>query len=249
MHDYLSKRKRNSTQTTEDHGERVGETVLKQALKGLVDLYEAQNADIPIHLRPQHPRSDGVRDIVKCVALSKVKRLRTSYSDRGVNTVLDGYTPEDHDRIIRYTYRNDAFPGMKNSQLTSLRIRLAQLMGHACFARGDTRRNIEFADLFCMSTPEETYAPCQRPVVAVVAVSRNGKTNRYGKIQYAAMFRHRLVHLCPIGAMAQWFFYRFHVLREQWPDFCRPCKWHEIKLFQVCSIEFTPVGPLFALNH
>lgn len=56
------------------------------------------------------------------------------------------------------------------------------------------------------------------------------KTNQEGKAQYGVAFRNKDVQYCPVGSVAFWLFYRFHVLSEPWPNFSNRREWYSIKL-------------------
>lgn len=74
----------------------------------------------------------------------------------------------------------------------------------------------------------------------------NAKTNQSGKVEEQGAIRHRLVELCPIGALALHFFVQFHLLKNEtydWtPDFSPASQaagygpygrreWHKYKVF------------------
>jgi hypothetical protein len=54
---------------------------------------------------------------------------------------------------------------------------------------------------------------------ALVVLSDNAKHNQAGRTDESGAFRHRLVELCPVGALAMLFFAYFHILKYEVPDF------------------------------
>src|SRR5436190_7133437 len=46
------------------------------------------------------------------------------------------------------------------------------------------------------------------------------KTNQEGKAQYGVAFRNKEVQYCPVGGVALWIFYRYHVMNELGPTSC-----------------------------
>lgn len=43
-------------------------------------------------------------------------------------------------------------------------------------------------------------------------------------------FRNKEVQYCPVGGVALWIFYRYHIMNEPWPDFTCPLVWYRTKL-------------------
>ena len=56
------------------------------------------------------------------------------------------------------------------------------------------------------------------------------KTNQEGKAQYGVAFRNKEVQYCPVGGVALWIFYRYHIMNEPWPNFMYPDVWYNTKL-------------------
>jgi hypothetical protein len=108
-----------------------------------------------------------------------------------------------------------------------LRTRLDLLLGHFLALRGETRRAAELADLCRLIHPEaEGVSQC----VSVVLTILNGKTNKFAKRQYGAAMRHKNPLLCTMGALAQYFFFRWHCSGEEVPSFNRRRDWYTIKV-------------------
>jgi hypothetical protein len=108
-----------------------------------------------------------------------------------------------------------------------LRTQLDIHLGHFFVTRGETRRNAELADLSHLEYPSsEGPTPC----LATILTMSNGKTNKYGKKQYMGAMRHKNFLLCSTGALARYFFWRWHQTDEAFPDFRDPPSWYNIKV-------------------
>jgi hypothetical protein len=59
-------------------------------------------------------------------------------------------------------------------------------------------RSAELADYFLWDIPSENELP---KIPVLVLSMRSGKTNQFGKLQYAAMARCRNVWTCPVGSI------------------------------------------------
>ena len=115
-----------------------------------------------------------------------------------------------------FSYKNDH--GMRN--------RTCQLLLHHNVMRWDNGKMIELPDIFSLLCDDEGPQQC----LAVVMNLRQGKTNKYGRLEYNGMFRNKDVRICGVGALAMWFFWRFHVMNEPCPDFSDPKAWFHIKV-------------------
>jgi len=59
-------------------------------------------------------------------------------------------------------------------------------------------------------------------------VWRKSKKNQFGKVQQNALLRHSSVISCPFGTLALYFFYRFHIQGDPWPDFSEASHWYDL---------------------
>jgi hypothetical protein len=143
------------------------------------------------------PRSEAVKEFLKTYAHSERQRKRDEYTDRGIGTLQDGYTTEQHIKISNYYL-------MENS-LVGLRSRFDHLYGHACTLRGLDRRDAELADLFSIDLPQMKWHS-----KAYITLMDHGKTNQAGRKEVGAMIRHKNLDICPVSAMFQYLFARFY---------------------------------------
>jgi Centromere DNA-binding protein complex CBF3 subunit, domain 2 len=58
---------------------------------------------------------------------------------------------------------------------------------------------------------------------------------------YNAAMRHKDVHLCTMGALAQYLFWRWHIVGEDPPDFSSHKSWYELKIL-VGANRFKPLS-------
>jgi len=85
----------------------------------------------------------------------------------------------------------------------------------------------ELADLSLLKWPDdEGPTPCY----AVVLQINNGKTNKHGKKQFMGAMRHKDPLQCTMGALAQYFYWRWHIAGEAPPVFQSRKDWYTTKL-------------------
>ncbi|KAG1444101.1 hypothetical protein G6F56_010431 [Rhizopus delemar] len=95
-------------------------------------------------------------------------------------------------------------------------------------ARGESKRKMQLPDLFLIELLNEG----PTPFWALIATMSEGKTNQHDRIGYGSVIRHLDVESCPIGAMTLYFFSRFELKGESFPDFSRRQNWYEIHVFK-----------------
>ncbi|OWY95705.1 hypothetical protein PHMEG_00034222, partial [Phytophthora megakarya] len=203
------KSKRNSEKT-------VGGSTVCGYVNALVDLYNQQ-----VTLRTNsnaHPRTTAVKQLIKNVQAQNTETKKKNYEDRGIGSLLDGYSSAEQFQQIC-----DAF-----FTLDDLRGRAAFLLSHFGLLRGENIRDLEFADMFSQVLDGEGFQTC----TALVILIQHGKTNTFGKLQHVGYMRNKNVHVCPVGAAAFYFFQLFHVDREPFPSFKKAKDWYDIKLLR-----------------
>jgi hypothetical protein len=101
------------------------------------------------------------------------------------------------------------------------------LFGHYLVLRGENRRIAELADLAVLQYPlTEGPTACFAIVLQITA----GKTNKSGSAEYIGAMRHKNPLLCSIGALAQYFYWRWHISSEEPPIFKNRQSWYGTKL-------------------
>jgi hypothetical protein len=78
--------------------------------------------------------------------------------------------------------------------------------------------------MFSLQLENEGPSTCN----ALVMVLGQGKTNQYGKVEYGAVLRNKNVSCCAINALAMYFFYRWHISDEIFPDLLTKQTWYDI---------------------
>lgn len=186
-------------------------------VKAVVNLYNIQ-VSIGNNSHP-HPRNKVLRDFLNTLSIKEVKRKRDQYEDRGAHTLTDGYNLREHQSIC--------FRLLSNSFL-DCRTRVDWLVGHSTISRGESKRMIQLPDLFMLELEREGPSLCN----ALVITMNHGKMNQHGKIEYGSFIRHVDVNVCPFGAVALYFFTRFHLEKEAFPDFTTREAWYDIHLLK-----------------
>jgi hypothetical protein len=65
-----------------------------------------------------------------------------------------------------------------------------------------------------------------------LTTSNIGKTNQHGRLEYGAALRHRDYRSCLVGALATYFFWRWHCSGESFPCFRTSQDWYNIKVLK-----------------
>jgi hypothetical protein len=217
----------NNTQNESVFGELDYSTVSAYACS-VVDLWKTQrqlgmnNSD--------HPRDESVKTLLGLVHKEKTKRKKAQFVDRGKNGLLDGYTTNDEIELISLFFWNK-----KGCCGAALRDRMLFLLSHACLLRGDDARRAELADMFSvkMDFTDTSYISVGqgegRPMALVILIN-NGKTNQTGRMEYGGALRHKNYLICPVSSCAFYFFWRFHVHDESFPNLEVSRDWFDIKM-------------------
>ncbi|CEI94485.1 hypothetical protein RMCBS344292_08695 [Rhizopus microsporus] len=153
-------------------------------VKAIADMYSKQKT---LGLNPHGPaRGPLVRAFLDTIEKEKVKSKRQNFEDRGKNTLNDGYTKQELEKV------SDYFLTKKNDPL-GRRDRFCFLISHAMLCRSQTAVGMQFADLFSLVLENQGVSEC----IALVAAITFGKTNQHGKIGYDSSVRHRDVEPFP----------------------------------------------------
>ncbi|KAF1985653.1 hypothetical protein K402DRAFT_334169, partial [Aulographum hederae CBS 113979] len=129
-------------------------------------------------------RTPGITSMLKNRKMKEAQRKRDEFVDRGVGTLLDGYTEEE---LLRCRKRHTA-PQWASYHRTVLDL----LWGQALVLRGESFRKAELCDLFTLPIKNQGATACP----SLVLIMDNGKTNPFGKLQYNAAIRHKNHLLC-----------------------------------------------------
>lgn len=149
---------------------------------------------------------------------------KTKHEDRGTGTIMDGYTTTDQiASIVNFHFSQNSTKNLRNS--------LAFLLSHYCLLRGESARKAELPDLQVVNLEGEGSVRCP----AMVLVMRQGKTNKHGKLEVGACLRNARVKICPFMMLGTYFFARFQMDNEPFPNFGRSENWFNVKVLKHLS--------------
>jgi hypothetical protein len=100
-------------------------------------------------------------------------------------------------------YRTFDLYFMRNNK-ESLRDIVAQELGMFALLRSGDQRRIGLSKLSAKAFQNEGPTPC----FAVVITTREGKTNKHEKVQYAAMMGNKDINICPVFFLSIYLFCR-----------------------------------------
>jgi hypothetical protein len=116
---------------------------------------------------------------------------------------------------------------MPGSVESYLRTAAEHLLGHATVTQGESRRDVQLADLILIELENEgpkpdDLAPC------MVMSRRQGKRNQYGKVEYMGCMR----NANPLSSLAFYFFSRWGKDdAESFPSFRQPEDYYNLYVF------------------
>ena len=174
----------------------------------------------------EHPRSALVKKFLENRRAEKFHVNRRNRKDRGIGSLLDGYSTLDGlSSVLEAGLRlHNSSKGLRNVA--------AFAFSHSVLLRGDNIREMELANLFCVTLDDEGPEAIDIPK-ALVASLLKSKTNTEGRTDYSACLRHMDVRCCSIGWIALYLFVRWNPFFgiESFPDFDADRNWFEIKVF------------------
>jgi hypothetical protein len=160
--------------------------------------------------------------------VEKVAREDIDLMDRGVGTMSDVATIAEMDRIASFFWSVNTEAGLK--------FRADFMMSKGLSCRGDNLRRLKLSEIGIVEHPNVG------PNGAMVwrAAWRRSKKNQYGNVEQSTMLRykrlitirHKDVRLCPVGSLAFYFFARFQIGDEPWPDFEKRAGWYNIHVIK-----------------
>ena len=198
---------------TNSNGEAIKRTLNYNSIEGyvssLMSLWQVQYAVRPIGSSNEAPnRNNALKNLLRNHRTKEASRRREQYMDRGVGTLLDGYTIEELRKCVRYCWSSGHASKKRRNTGTPesyLRTVVDLLFGHSMLLRGESRRMAELPDLFTIRLPHAGTTPCW----AMLLIMDNGKTNHFGKLQYGTVVRNKDPYLCLMGQLAFYLFYRW----------------------------------------
>ncbi|DAZ99398.1 TPA: hypothetical protein N0F65_005300 [Lagenidium giganteum] len=153
---------------------RLGLPSMLNHVNAIVDLYNSQVSMLaPGVAQPEHPRNRSVKQFLAIYRRDQDNRRKNERVDLGIGTVLDGYTMDQHRRLCQYL--------LKQNTIEGFRTRADHMIAVGMMLRGDERRNADLCDLYSL---ELDGSEGLTPAKAVILVSRQGKLNKCGRIEY-----------------------------------------------------------------
>lgn len=220
--------------TTTD-GESIKQTIGISSIRGyvaaIVDLWSFQKNYGENH-HPT-PRGATLSSLLASYARRETIRKRHQFTDRAAGTMQDGYNHEKMIELVQFCWQGwmqaaDKKHRKPQAVESYLRTVVDFLLSHNMLLRGESRRNLELADLFTISLPHEGPTPCW----PMIMIMNNGKTNPFGRLEYMGVMRHQDPLLCTMGQMAFYLFYRWNIVREPPPQFKQRQQWYGLHLLR-----------------
>ena len=169
-----------------------------------------------------------IRAFVEDIHIKRADIRRAAYEDRAIAGLKDGYTEKEFLSLSECLLGRQ-IDGRVIGREQALRTRLDMLLMHCMMLRSETTRAAELADfesiLLMNEGPEDAFAVVMRQRGGKTKDRKDGSNNR--KTHYHGFLRHKNVRLCPVGALSQWFFYRWEISRETPPDFRSRGSWYK----------------------
>ena len=188
-------------------------------VSAIVDLWQYQKNSLCNN--HESPRTKAITQLLSLVRKRESKDNRRANVDRTKSS--NGYTTvKEVSDIAMQMYSN-----AEQYYKYSFRNSIAFLMAHYLLLRGESVRNLEFADLQYQEYPK-IGAEGSYPVLTMIF--NQGKTNKYNKTQTGAAMRNKVVEICPFMAMSFHFFWRWHCEKESFPDMSSNGKWFKLKV-------------------
>ncbi|CAD6951259.1 unnamed protein product, partial [Tilletia caries] len=149
------------------------------------------------------PRGGALKSYMDSLGREEATRKRDAMDDRQEGTIQDGYSHHIFSRI------NSHYLAMTTIS-------------------GETIRGAQLADMFVLPMPNEGAQPCH----AVVLITAQGKTNQFGRLEYAGCLRYKNVLEYPQSALAIYLFEHFQCANKPFPSFARREDWYRIYLLK-----------------
>jgi len=197
---------------------------VRSYITAITDLYRTQKA-LGMNSHPS-PREDNVREYLKSLQRRDAQQDKASYADKGRDTLLDGYTEQEFDRVCCELWaQTSAAPECHLRTLVDL------LLGHYMLTRGGDRRAAEISDLFTFEFEEEGPTRC----MPLIFTTRAGKQNQHGRLETAGALRNQKPVICMLSGLAFYLLYRWDLTEEPFPDFTQRSAWYDIRLIKGSS--------------
>jgi hypothetical protein len=183
------------------------------------------------------PRVDNAREYLRSLQRRDARRDREQYADKGRDTLLDGYTEDEFERLCSELWSHGAATESAGSSSVAsaassvechFRTLVDILLGHYMLTRGGDRRSAEISDLFTFELKGEGPTRC----MPLIFTTRAGKQNQHGRLETIGALRHRKPLLCVLSSLAFYLLYRWDLGQEAFPDLSQRSAWYGIRLIK-----------------
>jgi hypothetical protein len=172
-------------------------------------------------LGPPLTKDDNVRMMTTNVARTQHEYDEKSEKDPQQGTAADTLTREEFQRCTDWLEA-------KQWDHQAVRYNAMIKVSRQALYRGDDARRCRLGDLFLVHMPHTSIGP--DPCVSLCLLSRASKVNGYQRTEYGFMFRGADPEYCAQGALALYFYTRYHLLSEPPPDFTKK-DWFKVKIW------------------
>ncbi|XP_044717917.1 centromere DNA-binding protein complex CBF3 subunit [Hirsutella rhossiliensis] len=217
----LKVRSRKAATDTPQDETRLAWRSVRTYVTAITDLYRTQKA-LGMNTHPS-PREDNVREYLKSLQRRDAQRDRENYADKGRDTLLDGYSESEFERVCHELWAHSG-----TSPECHFRTLVDLLFGHYLLTRGGDRRAAEISDLFTFEFAGEGSTRC----MPLIFTTRAGKQNQHGRLETAGAYRNRNPLICILGGLSFYLLYRWDLGSEPFPDFSRRSSWYDIRLIK-----------------
>jgi hypothetical protein len=154
--------------------------VVKTHLNAITELYNTQNIKEP---NKSALRNKVVKQYLAVISMQSYEREKKEYRDKGVGSLMDGYSESD---IIRIA---SAFLDDRSMEV-GLRDRFDFLLGDAMLHRGDEKRKAELSDFSFVNVSMDSIGP--NSAFVLLMGMKNSKMN---KVIFAFKILVRILHI------------------------------------------------------
>jgi hypothetical protein len=217
----LKVRSRRASAGTPQDETRLAWRSVRTYVTAITDLYRTQRA-LGMNTHPS-PREDNVREYLKSLQRRDAQRDKENYADKGRDTLLDGYSEAEFDRVCHELW---AHSGITTE--CHFRTLVDLLFGHYLLTRGGDRRAAEISDLFTFEFAGEGSTRC----MPLIFTTRAGKQNQHGRLETAGAYRNRNPLICILSGLSFYLLCRWDLGSETFPDFSQRSSWYDIKLIK-----------------
>ncbi|CEP17888.1 hypothetical protein [Parasitella parasitica] len=196
---------------------------IKMHTKALINLWNHQRITEPERTNQNHPRGYSIKIFEQNLDKIYHQIKEKNFVDTGINSIQDGYTYQEYIELSMYYFKK------RGAGQATFRDRMALICNHSMLLRGESLRSISLQHCSMLEFTDEG---ATKDCPALVFQFTGGKMNQSKKTQYSGAIRHKDVRLCAWGSIAFYFFYRFEVDQESFPDLSSNANWYDIKVLK-----------------